>query len=69
MGGGSHEWLPRHTNEEELIALLEVLKECCQAHQGQLRRAQPAMDITNRSVGDAFTKGRDRKTQPSTDFG
>ena len=55
-----HEWLPRHINGKEIFALLEVLKECCRAHPGQLRRAQLVMDVDNRSVVDAFNKGRSK---------
>ena len=59
-GGFPHEWLPQHINGKEMFALLEVLKECCRRHPGKLRRAQLVMDVDNRSVVDAFKKGRSR---------
>ena len=59
-GGFLHEWLSRHINEKEMFALLEVLTECGRAHPGQLRRAQLVLDVDNRSVVDAFKKGRSK---------
>ena len=59
-GGFPHEWLPPHINGKEMFALLEVLAECCRGHPEELRRAQLVMDVDNRSVVDAFKKGRSR---------
>ena len=59
-GGFPHEWLPRHIIGKDMFVLLEVLKECCRAHPGQLRRAQLVIDVDNRSVVDAFKKGRSK---------
>ena len=57
-GGFPHDWLPQHINGKEMFALLEVLKECCRRHPGELIRAQLVMD--NRSVVDTFKMGRSR---------
>ena len=58
--GFPYKWLPRHIHAKEMFALLEVLTECCRAHPGQFRRGQLVMGIDNRSVLDAFNKGRSR---------
>ena len=61
-GGFPHEWLPHPINDRELFALLEMLMECRRRHPGGLSRAQLVMDVYNRSVIEAFRKGRSRNS-------
>ena len=42
------------TLTENMFTLPEVMVECCRAHPGQPRRAQPAVDEDNRAVVGAY---------------
>lgn len=68
-GGLPHEWLSRHIHGREMFALLEVLKECCNARPGELQRAQAVMDGDNTAVVNAFRKGRSSKHHHTLDVG
>lgn len=41
-----------------MLVLLDVLKECCVRHPGELCRAQALMDVDNSATVDAFRRGR-----------
>ena len=43
---------------KEMLALLEVLTECCRTHPRQCRRTQLVLDVDNHSVVNEFTQMR-----------
>ena len=58
-GGESPLRVVTTTNQwQRMVALLEVLTECCRTHPRQCRRTQLVLDVDNHSVVNEFTKMR-----------